>query len=226
MTLLRNLLYYPVFYIGSPILVLIAMPIMLVNAEAYRKWVRIWARFHHWCLKNLLGIHIEMEGGPIEGPALYVFKHESMLEALDLPRIFEYPAPFAKQEMFDLPGWGLVAERYGCVPVARNQGAKALRKMVAAARERSSQGRELVLFPEGTRIPHGTVAPLRPGFAGLYKLLHLPIVPVAVNSGPLYHRWIKQPGTITYKFGETIPPGLSRAEVEKKVEQALNALNS
>ena len=53
----------------------------------------------------------------------------------------------------------------------------------------------------------------------------LPVVPVAVNSGPLYHRKLKRPGTSTYKFGEPIPPGLPRDEVERKVLDAINALN-
>jgi 1-acyl-sn-glycerol-3-phosphate acyltransferase len=74
-------------------------------------------------------------------------------------------------------------------------------------------------------VPHGERAPLRSGFAGLYKLLGLPVVPVAVDSGPLYHRLWKRRGTITVRFGEIIPPGLPREEVEARVHAAINALN-
>ena len=107
----------------------------------------------------------------------------------------------------------------------REAGAKALRTMIREAQARIVDGRPLVLFPEGTRTPHGQRGPLQSGFAGLYKLLALPVIPVAVNSGPLYHRRWKRSGTITYRFGEPIPPGLPRREVERQVQDAINALN-
>ena len=97
--------------------------------------------------------------------------------------------------------------------------------MIATAKLRVDEGRPLVIFPEGTRVPHGEEAPLQSGFAGIYKLLGLPVVPVAVNSGPYYHRIIKQPGTIIYRVGETIPAGLPRAEMERQVHRAINVLN-
>ncbi|MFN7157438.1 MAG: 1-acyl-sn-glycerol-3-phosphate acyltransferase, partial [Erythrobacter cryptus] len=50
-------------------------------------------------------------------------------------------------------------------------------------------------------------------------------VPIAVDSGPTYHRLIKRPGQITYKVGETIPAGLPREQIEARVEAAINALN-
>jgi 1-acyl-sn-glycerol-3-phosphate acyltransferase len=75
-------------------------------------------------------------------------------------------------------------------------------------------------------VPHGTRPPLRAGFAGLYKLLRLPVVPVAVDSGPVYQRLWKPRGTITIRFGEPIPPGLPREELEARVHAAINELNS
>jgi len=84
----------------------------------------------------------------------------------------------------------------------------------------------LLPHPEGTRVPHGTRPPLQAGFAGLYKLMGLPVIAAAVNSGPLYHRFWKRPGTITVRFSDPIPAGLPRDEIEAKVHVAINALNA
>ena len=97
--------------------------------------------------------------------------------------------------------------------------------MIRAARAVTAMGRPLVIFPEGTRVPHGEFRKLQSGFAGLYKMLGMPVVPVAVDSGPLYHRKLKRRGKIIYRFGEEIEPGLPRAEIEERVLSAINALN-
>jgi 1-acyl-sn-glycerol-3-phosphate acyltransferase len=176
-------------------------------------------------VRNLLGIEVVLEGALPQAPVLVAIKHESFFEAIDTPRLFAHPAVFAKQELFRIPGWGHSARVYGLVPVARDEGAKALRAMIASAKDRVAAGRPLVIFPEGTRVPHGTQPPLQAGFAGLYKLLGLPVVPIAVDSGRAYRHAIKRPGRITYKVGETIPAGLPREEVEARVHRAINALN-
>ena len=75
-------------------------------------------------------------------------------------------------------------------------------------------------------MPHGTRPELKSGFAGIYKLLGLPVVPVAVDSGPIYQRWLKPKGVITYRIGEVIPPDLPRDEAEARVRNAINALNT
>lgn len=226
MTVLRNLAFYPLFYLGSAFYVISCLIAIPFSTRMLRRSVRGWGRYHRWCVTRLLGIRIVETGAARpEGPLLYAIRHESFFEAIDCPAQFSYPAVFAKQELFSIPGWGRAAERYGLVPVAREQGARTLRKMIAAAKERAAAGRELVIFPEGTRVPHGERRELQSGFAGLYKLIGLPVVPVAVNSGPLYHRRLKRKGTITYQFGEPIPPGLPRDEVEQRVLDAINALN-
>lgn len=225
MVLLRNLAFYAMFYGGSALLVLASVVAVLVQRAWLRGVVGTWGRWHLWCSENLLGIEVVLDGTIPDVPVLYAIKHESYFEAIDTPRLFEHPAVFAKQELFAIPGWGHSALVYGLIPVAREEGARTLRAMIAHAKERVAAGRQLVIFPEGTRVEHGAAPPLQAGFAGLYKLLRLPVVPIAVNSGPIYHRLIKQRGRITYKVGGLIPAGLPRGEVEARVHAAINALN-
>lgn len=222
---LRSLAFYVLFYGGSAVLVVASV----VAVTARRGWLRgivaRWGRWHLWCVERLLGIEVVLEGALPQGPVLIAVKHEAFFEAIDTPRLFAYPAVFAKRELFRIPGWGYSALVYGLIPVAREDGAKTLRQMIGHARERAEAGRPLVIFPEGTRVPHGAQPSLQAGFAGLYKLLRLPVVPIAVNSGRLYHPLVKRPGRITYKVGETIPAGLPREDVEARVHKAINALN-
>ncbi|MGB3797361.1 MAG: lysophospholipid acyltransferase family protein [Alteraurantiacibacter sp.] len=225
MIYLRNIAFYLVFYVGSIFFVIAAVLAGLVTPVGVRRVCDVWSGLHHWACQNLLGIKIVETGERPDFQAFYAIKHESFFEAIGLPHLFDYPALFAKQELFDIPGWGLAAREYGVIPVAREEGAKALRTMIRETRPHVDAGRPIIIFPEGTRVPHGTRPPLGAGFAALYKLLGLPVVPVAVNSGPTYHAKWKRPGTITIHFGEVIEPGLPRREIEARVHSALNALN-
>ena len=63
------------------------------------------------------------------------------------------------------------------------QRASDLRAMVAEGKEAVASGRPVIIFPEGTRVRRGEKPPLRPGFAGLYRAIGLPVVPVAIDSG-------------------------------------------
>jgi len=66
---------------------------------------------------------------------------------------------------------------------------------------------------------------LQPGFAGLYRALNLPVVPLALDSGHVWPlRGAKRPGIVTMRFGEPIPAGLPRKEIEARVHEAINAL--
>lgn len=222
---LRSGAFYAAFYGGSVGYVLAALVVVALAPRHLPAIVAGWSRWHRTCARYLAGIVVQETGRRADGPALYAIRHESFFEAIDLPALLDHPVVFAKQELFRIPGWGRAASAYGVVPVAREAGAAALRAMFGQARAFSRSGRPLVIFPEGTRVPHGRRAPLQAGFAGLYKVLHLPVVPVAVDSGPLYQRAIKRPGIVHVHFGEAIPPGLPREEVEARVLAGINALN-
>jgi 1-acyl-sn-glycerol-3-phosphate acyltransferase len=85
----------------------------------------------------------------------------------------------------------------------------------------------VLIFPEGTRVPHGQTPRLQAGFAGLYARLAMPVVPVATDAGTVWSRsFAKRPGTIRLRFAEPIPAGLPRRDIEARVHAAINALNA
>jgi 1-acyl-sn-glycerol-3-phosphate acyltransferase len=227
LTVLRSLAFTVAFYIGSLLFVLAAMAVNLVSPRSIPAVATGWGRFHRWCVNWLLGQKIRVEGDLPVGPYLYIVKHESMFETIDLLCLLDKPAIAAKRELFDIPLWGGIARHYGLIPIERTAGASALRTLRTAALDRTAQGRPVCLFPEGTRVPHGQCPPLRSGFAGIYGLLKLPVVPIAIDSGRVSPRgkFLKRSGTITYKIGDIVPAGLDRNEAEIRVHAAINALN-
>jgi 1-acyl-sn-glycerol-3-phosphate acyltransferase len=228
MAFLRSLAFALIFYPGTLLCVLAAFPANLFGARYLRGVTHIWVGFHRWCARVLLGIATRVEGVPPKGAVLVAAKHQSMYETMELVLLLHEPAIIMKRQLSDVPLWGWVARSYGIIPVDREGGATALRRMTRAAEGAIAEGRPIVIFAEGRRVSVGEAPPLQPGFAGLYRALKLPVVPLALDSGRLWPRrtFVKRPGTVTFRFGETIPPGLKRDEIEALVHAAINALEA
>jgi 1-acyl-sn-glycerol-3-phosphate acyltransferase len=225
MVVLRSLLFAVIFYSATVLWVLAGMIATLFGRKPTLAVVLSWTDLHHWLTEHVLGIRTQVIGCVPAGAYLIAVKHESMYETLEMVRLARLPVIVLKKELADIPLFGFLTRRYGVIPVERSAGAKALREMVAAGKEALATGRPVIIYPEGTRVRVGEAPPLRPGFAGLYRALGLPVVPVAVDSGRLWGRGlIHYPGTVTFRVGETIPPGLKRNEIEGRVHAAINAL--
>jgi 1-acyl-sn-glycerol-3-phosphate acyltransferase len=226
MAALRSTLFALLFYPGTLVYVLMILAATAVSERAVRYWVHAWAQFHYWLVQHILGIRFAWDGVIPEGPFLIAVKHQAMVEAVDTLRFAKSPVVVMKRELSNMPLWGKAARAYGVIGVDREAGAKALREMMVDAKAAAATGRPVIIFPEGTRVPLGEAPPLRAGFAGLYRILGLPVVPVALDSARVWPRgFVKRPGTIHFKVGEIIPPGLKRDEVEARVHAAINALN-
>jgi 1-acyl-sn-glycerol-3-phosphate acyltransferase len=224
---LRSALFTLIFYPGTVIVVILCALAGLFGSGPLRTMVRGWGFFHRFCCRWILGQRIVIKGTIPKQAMLIVSKHESMFETIDFLCVFRSPAIAAKQELLNIPGWGWIARRYGLIGIQREAGTKALRFLQKQALASVAEGRPVAIFPEGTRVPHGTRAPIRAGFAALYQLLKLPVLPIAIDSGRLSprHSFLKKPGVITYKIGEVIPAGLPRDEAEALAMKAINALN-
>ena len=222
----RTLLFTIVFY-GLSVAIVLFVPVpALIGRRALIGYALGWARFHRWATRVLLGIRTRVEGAPLAEPALYAAKHQSMFETLELALMLNAPAVVMKAELARIPIWGWAARRYGVIVIDRAGAGQAMRQMMREAREALDAGRSIVLFPEGTRVRPGEQPPLRAGFAGLYRALGVPVVPVALDSGRVWPRTgPKRAGTVTFRFGEPVPPGLPRTDAEASVHAAINALD-
>jgi 1-acyl-sn-glycerol-3-phosphate acyltransferase len=226
MQFLRSLLYALIFYPATLLYVVAGLTLGLFATPPMRSVVHGWADLHEWLSVNLIGVRLRLDGDIPDGPYLIAVKHQSMYETIQMLRVIRTPVVVLKQQLASIPLFGWMTRRYGVIPVDRQAGPKALRALLTAARKALADRRPVVIFPEGTRVPPGERPELRSGFAGLYRALNLPVVPIAVDSGRLWSRGlVKKPGLVTFKVGETIPPGLKRDEVEARVHAAINALN-
>jgi 1-acyl-sn-glycerol-3-phosphate acyltransferase len=226
--LFRSLLFTFVFYTVTMLAVVVALTSVLWGARGVRGIARWWANWHAWCARNILGIRTVVEGPLPRGPLLVAGKHQSMFETMELVRLLDWPGIIMKEELSRIPVWGRLARIYGLIAIDRAGGATALRSMVRDARQCASEGRPVVIFPEGTRVPPGESPPLQPGFAGLYRALDLPVIPMALDSGRVWPRkaFVRRPGVVTIRFGEPIPAGLPRREAEARVHAGINALET
>ena len=226
MAFLRSLLFALIFYPATLLVCIAALVVAPFGEQPLRDVVHFWAKFHYWLVQKVVGIRFEWDGELPDGPFLVAVKHESMVEAVDTLRFAKRPVVVMKRELTTMPVWGPVARKYGVIGVDRKAGAGALRAMMKEAKAAVKARRPVIIFPEGTRIPHGERPPLRPGFAGLYKMLGLPVIPIAQDAGAVWPRgFVKRKGTIRWKIGEVIPAGLPRPEIEARVHEAINALN-
>jgi len=221
----RSLLYAAIFYPVTVLWVLAGLLASLFGRRPTLAVVLSWVDVHHWLADHLLGIQVKVEGSVPPGPHLVAVKHQSMFETLEMVRIAHLPVIVMKRELGRIPFFGLMTRRYGVIEVERSAGAKALRALVEQGQDAVAQGRPVIIYPEGTRVRVGETPPLKSGFAALYRALGLPVVPVAMDSGRVWGRGVvKRGGTVTFRVGDVIPPGLPRREIEARVHAAINAL--
>jgi 1-acyl-sn-glycerol-3-phosphate acyltransferase len=181
----------------------------------------IHGRFELWLLKVVCGIKLEVRGQEKlpQGGCLVAAKHQSAWETFGLIPLLRDPAVLMKRELFWIPFHGWFSHKFGMIPVDRDKGPAALRRVVREAKLRAAQGREIVIFPEGTRRAPGAAPDYKTGVVLLYEALKIPCVPLALNSGAFWPRrsLSLQPGTIVVEFLDPIPPGLSKAEFMERL---------
>jgi 1-acyl-sn-glycerol-3-phosphate acyltransferase len=223
----RTILFRAVFYALSVPIVLAVPVSALFGQRAVIANAHVWARLNRFLSRWILGVTTRVEGEVPAGQVLFAAKHQAMHETLELQLVLNGPAMVLKQELMRIPIWGWATTKYGSIVVDREASAAALRKMVREGERLRAEGRSVVVYPEGTRVKPGEQPPLRSGFAGLYKALALPVVPIALDSGRLLPKHgAKHPGVVTIRIGEPIPPGLPRREAERRVHAAINVLET
>lgn len=218
MTLIRSILFFAYFVVVCVVMHLAALPTLILPRMAIVRTSQAWSRMVLWGLKVVAGCGYEVRGEVPRGTVLVAAKHMSMWDTIALYMLLDDVCIVVKQELLRIPFYGWYIGKAGVIGIDRSAGAKALRQMAAQAKPVIAQGRPIAIFPEGTRTKPGAAPDYKPGVAGLYGLLGLPCVPVALNSGQFWTGFLKRPGTIVIEFLPALPAGLKRAEFMRELE--------
>jgi 1-acyl-sn-glycerol-3-phosphate acyltransferase len=181
-------------------------PDMLVYAVrlALHALLRVWIRiYHRFRVKG-------REHLPKDRPFVMVANHSSHLDALSLMcalplRKIQKAYPAAAKDYFftSMPKIAFSAIAVNAMPFDRRENP---RESLDLCRELlETPGHVLILFPEGTRTPDGTLGAFKPGIGFLTASTNIPVVPCylagAYRAWPK-GAWIPRPFRLELRIGE------------------------
>ena len=228
MVLLRSILFTICYYIFSAIVFILMLPTFLMP----RKWAMImpivWTSGGLKLLKWICKVNVHIEGKenlPSKPGYIVASKHESAMETSMFHRFIPDVFYIFKKELLWIIFPSLYGLKTGCVPIDRKGGGVALRKMLKASIQRFKNGQNMVIFPEGTRMPpdQENTKPYSPGIALIYESCQVPVVPVALNTGYVWPKnsFMRYPGTVTLRVLKPIEPGLPKREFLKILQERI-----
>ena len=185
---------------------------------AFARW---WSRTWLEAYRMICGVTYEVKGREYlpAGGCVLAMKHQSTWDTFAMFALFPEPVFVFKNELTWVPFFGLALLRLGCIPVKRGTGRGALDSMIQGTVAACSRGKQVVIFPEGTRGVVGQAAAYKSGVSHLYVAMGDACIPVALNSGLLWPRrkFLRPPGTITVEILPPIPPGLNRKDMHQRL---------
>lgn len=225
MILARSALYAVWLYGAMTLAGLVYLPMTLFSKQPPLGAGRLWTRWAIFGLRWIVGARVVFKGLDLvpPGPVIVAAKHQSMLDTLVPFLMFPAPAFVLKRELLSAPVLGQYAQAMGMIPLDRGGHATALKNLLRAARPAKADGRQIVIFPEGTRQEPGVKGEYKSGVAALYRDLAIPCVPVALDTGRIWSArgLIRRPGVATIEVLPAIPPGLSREEFMRTMEERI-----
>jgi 1-acyl-sn-glycerol-3-phosphate acyltransferase len=234
MLVVRSMLFNILFYLALLVLMILGAPAMLWGRRGVFRLAGVWRAVSVWLLETICGLRVEYRG--IEnippGAVLIAAKHQSFLETFALLKYAPDFAIILKRQLTRIPFFGLYLIVSQQIAIDRARGRQALQQIEEAARRVLADGRQIFIYPEGTRRPPGAPPRYKLGAAALYAANDVPCLPVAVNTGLFWRRrgFLRRPGVAVIEYLPPIRPGLSReafaARLQADIEAACDRLNA
>jgi 1-acyl-sn-glycerol-3-phosphate acyltransferase len=227
MLVLRSALFNVLFYLVLVGLMLVGLPTLLFGRHAIFRLARLWSKTSLWLLDKICKLRVEFRGveNIPRGGCIVAPKHQSVWETFALLLFFPDFAFILKRELTFIPVFGWYLARAEQIAINRSDGRTALAQATESARALSRQGRQVLIFPEGTRRPAGGPPVYKFGVAHLYAECGVACLPVALNSGLFWPRrsFVRRPGTVLVEFLAPIAPGLGKDEFFAQLQHRLEA---
>ena len=227
MTALRSFAFNVAFYVNIIVLMIVGLPLILIGRHGVFFMARLWSGSSLWLLETICGLKVEFRGveNVPQGGYILAAKHESFLETFALLRHARDFAIIYKRQLAWIPLFGLYLVGARQIAIDRSHGRAALTQIVAQAREVLGAGRQIMIYPEGTRRPPGAPPRYKYGVAAIYAGNSAPCLPVALNTGLFWGRrgFLRKPGTAVIEFLPPIPPGLPRDVFFRQMREAIES---
>lgn len=224
---LRSLVYNVLFYMLLVFWNVVAIPTFLMPRRAFMAVAKTWARSSVWLMRVICNTRLEVRGLEKipDGPLIVASKHQSLWETFALMQFFDAPLFIYKRELAWIPFFGWYLMKSGMIGVDRSGGMRSLMEMARRAPKEIRSGRQLIIFPEGTRTPVGAPPDYMTGVGQIYTSSGVPCLPVALNSGLFWPRrtFMRYPGTLVVEFLDPLPAGLSRKEFIVRIATVIEA---
>jgi 1-acyl-sn-glycerol-3-phosphate acyltransferase len=222
---LRSLIFNILFYILLAFWVIVGLPTYLMPRWGILWIAKNWGRSSIWLMRLVCNTKVEYRGREKipEGPLICAAKHQSIWETFALLQFFDQPLYILKRELTWIPLFGWYLLKADMIGIDRAAGGRSLIRMARAARDEVRRGRQLIIFPEGTRRPVGAEPDYKAGVGVVYADCGVTCIPVALNAGLFWPRrsFLRYPGTIVIEFLDPLPPGLPRNEFLKRISEVI-----
>lgn len=233
MIALRSLLFNLAFYVNLIVRMVVLSPVFFLS-ERRKAWSvpKGWVRSNHWLQEKIVGTTFEIEGleNIPEGGYILAPKHQSFWDTYALLPWLDDPVYILKRELTWIPVFGWYIGKMRMIPVDRGARGKVMAAVLERAKAEMALGRQLIIYPEGTRRAPGAPPDYKFGIARIYADLDVPVVPVAMHPGLFWPRrkFLRFPGHFKVRILPPIPPGLGRdafhARLVKETETASDEL--
>jgi 1-acyl-sn-glycerol-3-phosphate acyltransferase len=224
---LRSLIYNVTFYLSLTLLMILGLPALLFGRRGVFFMARTWGAWSVQCLQWICGLEVEYRGleNIPEGGYILASKHQSFLETFALLKHTPDFAIVLKKSLNYIPLFGLYLIVSRQIAINRSQGHSALSQIIAQAGQVLKDGRQVYIYPEGTRRPPGAPPSYKFGVAALYVASGAPCLPVALNTGLFWGRrgFMRRPGVAVIEYLPPIPPGLDRDTFARRLQDAIES---